>query len=36
MLVHQHNEKFPYKAPYVERIKLAFEAMLAKMAKPAG
>jgi tetratricopeptide (TPR) repeat protein len=36
MLVHQHNEKFPYKAPYVERIKLAFEATLAKMASAAG
>jgi tetratricopeptide (TPR) repeat protein len=32
MLVHQHNEKFPYKAPFVERIKLAFEAQLRKMA----
>jgi Flp pilus assembly protein TadD len=32
MLVHQHNEKFPYKAPFVERIRTAFEAMLRKMA----
>jgi tetratricopeptide (TPR) repeat protein len=32
MLVHQQNENFPYKAPYVERIKLAFEAMLRKTA----
>jgi tetratricopeptide (TPR) repeat protein len=32
MLVHQQNESFPYKAPYVERIKLAFEAMLRKTA----
>jgi len=34
MLVHQHNENFPYKAPFVERIRQAFEAMLRKMAKP--
>jgi tetratricopeptide (TPR) repeat protein len=32
MLVHQHNEKFPYKAPHVERIRTAFDAMLHKMA----
>lgn len=32
MLVHQRNDNFPYKAPYVERIKLAFDAMLARMA----
>ena len=32
MLVHQHNEKFPYKAPFVERIRLAFDAMLRKLA----
>jgi Flp pilus assembly protein TadD/glutathione synthase/RimK-type ligase-like ATP-grasp enzyme len=31
MLVHQHNENFPYKALYVERIRLAFDAMLEKM-----
>ncbi len=28
MLVHQHNEKFPYKACAVRRIKMAFDAML--------
>ena len=33
MLVHQHNEKFPYKAPFVERIRLAFDAMLRKRAR---
>jgi Flp pilus assembly protein TadD len=32
MLVHQHNENFPYKAPFVERIRLAFDAMLKRMA----
>jgi tetratricopeptide (TPR) repeat protein len=32
MLVHQHNENFPYKAPFVARIKLAFDAMLRKLA----
>jgi len=28
MLVHDHNERFPYKAPAVERIKQAFNALL--------
>jgi len=32
MLVHEHNEEFPYKDPAVRRIKLAFDAMLRKMA----
>jgi Flp pilus assembly protein TadD len=32
MLVHEHNEKFPYKDPYVLRIKEAFDAMLRKFA----
>jgi glutathione synthase/RimK-type ligase-like ATP-grasp enzyme len=32
MLVHEHNEDFPYKAPAVQRIKTAFDAMLRKMA----
>jgi tetratricopeptide (TPR) repeat protein len=32
MLVHEHNEDFPYKAPFVLRIKLAFDAMLRKFA----
>jgi tetratricopeptide (TPR) repeat protein len=32
MLIHQQNEKFPYKAPFVERIRLAFDAMLRKLA----
>ena len=32
MLVHEHNEEFPYKAPFVHRIKLAFDEMLGKLA----
>jgi tetratricopeptide (TPR) repeat protein len=32
MLVHARNEEFPYKTPAVRRIKLAFEAMLRKLA----
>lgn len=32
MLVHGNNSDFPYKTPYVRRIKAAFEAMLAKAA----
>jgi tetratricopeptide (TPR) repeat protein len=32
MLVHQQNDDFPYKAPFVERIRLAFDAMLRRMA----
>jgi tetratricopeptide (TPR) repeat protein len=36
MLIHQHNENFPYKAPFVERIRLAFDAMLRKIAMGDG
>jgi hypothetical protein len=36
MLVHGRNEAFPYKMPAVERIKLAFDAMLRKFAGRAG
>ena len=32
MLVHARNEEFPYKAPFVQAIKLAFDAMLRKFA----
>jgi tetratricopeptide (TPR) repeat protein len=32
MLVHDHNEQFPYKTPFVLRIKSAFDAMLRKCA----
>ena len=32
MLVHGQNEDFPYKTPYVHRIKSAFDAMLRKFA----
>jgi tetratricopeptide (TPR) repeat protein len=32
MLVHRHNEAYPYKAPAVLRIKLAFDQMLQKLA----
>jgi tetratricopeptide (TPR) repeat protein len=32
MLVHAKNEDFPYKTPAVQRIKLAFDAMLRKLA----
>jgi tetratricopeptide (TPR) repeat protein len=32
MLVHEHNQKFPYKDPFVLRIKLAFDEMLRKLA----
>jgi tetratricopeptide (TPR) repeat protein len=32
MLVHRHNEAYPYKAPAVLRIKLAFDEMLQKLA----
>ena len=32
MLVHEQNEDFPYKAPFVLRIKSAFDAMLRKFA----
>jgi len=33
MLVHRHNEAYPYKAPAVLRIKQAFDAMLQKLAQ---
>jgi hypothetical protein len=32
MLVHDRNEGFLYKTPAVHRIKLAFDAMLRKLA----
>jgi hypothetical protein len=32
MLVHDGNEQFPYKAPFVRRIKTAFDEMLRKLA----
>jgi tetratricopeptide (TPR) repeat protein len=32
MLVHAQNQEFPYKTPAVQRIKLAFDAMLRKLA----
>jgi hypothetical protein len=32
MLVHEHNEEFPYKNPFVARIKTAFDEMLRKFA----
>jgi tetratricopeptide (TPR) repeat protein len=32
MLVHEQNEDFPYKAPFVLRIKLAFDEILQKFA----
>jgi len=32
MLVHDQNEKFSYKAPFVHRIKSAFDDMLRKFA----
>ena len=32
MLVHDRNEEFPYKAPFVFRIKSAFGEMLRKFA----
>jgi tetratricopeptide (TPR) repeat protein len=32
MLVHEHNEAFPYKDPHVRAIKQAFDAMLAERA----
>jgi len=35
MLVHDRNEDFPYKAPYVAIIKQAFDAMLQKTAQRA-
>jgi tetratricopeptide (TPR) repeat protein len=33
MLVHERNEDFPYKAPFVLRIREAFDAMLQKFAR---
>ncbi len=33
MLVHAKNEDFPYKTPAVQRIKLAFDAMLRRLAR---
>lgn len=36
MLVHEHNEEFPYKTPFVHRIKWAFDEMLRKFAKLAA
>jgi glutathione synthase/RimK-type ligase-like ATP-grasp enzyme len=33
MLVHEHNEAFPYKDPHVRAIKHAFDAMLAERAQ---
>jgi Tfp pilus assembly protein PilF len=32
MLVHQRNDEFPYKTPFVRRIKQAFDRMLRKLA----
>jgi tetratricopeptide (TPR) repeat protein len=32
MLVHDQNQQFPYKTPFVQHIKAAFEAMLRKFA----
>ncbi|HEX7563485.1 MAG TPA: hypothetical protein VF396_09565, partial [Bradyrhizobium sp.] len=36
MLVHERNEDFPYKAPFVLRIRLAFDAMLKKLTIASG
>ena len=36
MLVHDQNEEFPYKTPFVQRIKSAFDAMLRKLATGSG
>ena len=36
MLVHEHNDQFPYKDPFVRRIKSAFDEMLRKFAKSAA
>jgi len=35
MLVHEHNEAFPYKDPHVRAIKREFDAMLATRARKA-
>jgi hypothetical protein len=32
MLVHSQNEEFPYKTPFIHRIKSAFDEMLRKLA----
>jgi hypothetical protein len=36
MLVHQHNEAFPYKTGAVLQIKRAFDSMLEKFSKTDG
>ncbi len=36
MLVHQNNDRFPYKFPFVQDIKQAFDAMLAKRRAPSA
>jgi tetratricopeptide (TPR) repeat protein len=36
MLVHAQNQEFPYKTPAVQRIKLAFDTMLRKLAGTGG
>ena len=36
MLVHDHNKQFPYKSPFVHKIKKAFENMLRKHALEHG
>ena len=36
MLVHEHNEAFPYKDRHVRAIKVAFDTMLARRARRAG
>jgi hypothetical protein len=36
MLVHDQNVKFPYKMPFVQRIKSAFDGMLRKLATGGG
>lgn len=36
MLVHEHNDQFPYKNPFVRRIKVAFDEMLGKFARSAA
>jgi glutathione synthase/RimK-type ligase-like ATP-grasp enzyme len=33
MLVHDENPEFPYKDPYIRRIKVAFDGMLARIAR---
>ncbi|WP_161491895.1 hypothetical protein [Bradyrhizobium centrolobii] len=33
MLVHDQNPEFPYKDPYIRRIKLAFDGMLERIAQ---